>query len=391
MNLETRARNAATSLRTAPRLDAEDGLRRLHRAHRRRTTGKVIAAAAAVAVAVGVVQTQFGQDREVPPVSPTGMWVLVTGSGVGGADNPVQPVGGEWAEPLAEQGVQNYPNFLSADPATQRFLVINQDATAYQVMTPGRAEPLTTIECDSGGVGCFGMALGPGPDELTALSESLETLVVLGYDGKIIRPVGPGPAGGELLKLAGWAPDGETWAEIRTDNGRDEGSLTVVLRRPDSAEETTLYEYSEAAPPWYDADEHRFGDGPGAFNDWWAPRVIDLEWAPDSTRLAFVTITTPPDGEDGDRHVQWQLFVADTATGEVDQIADLGRCAEPVHEDGQHFRICDENPPSLAWTPDGESLTVLSDSTLTRYDPTGKVLDSEPTTIEGPLVWLQSK
>ena len=38
-----------------------------------------------------------------------------------------------------------------------------------------------------------------------------------------------------------------------------------------------------------------------------------------------------------------------------------------------------------------ETLTLLSDGSLTTYDLTGTVLDSKPTTIEGPLVWLESR
>ena len=272
MNLDTRARDAAESLRTATPVDAEDGLRRLHSSHQRRTTGKVIAAVAAVAVGVvGVVQIQRDRDNALPPVSPSSHWVLVTGNGVGGADNPVQPVGGEWAEPLAERGVQSYPSFRSADPATQRFLVINADATAYHVMTPGRRDPLVTVQCGSGG--CLGATLGPGPDEVTMTTHPFAVrpgspafrLEVVGPDGQTRRELEAVevPAGHVV-----WSPDGTTWAETRSDHGRDMGSLTVVLRHPDSAERTTLYEYSEAAPPWYDAEEHRFGNGPGAFNDW---------------------------------------------------------------------------------------------------------------------------
>ena len=117
---------------------------------------------------------------------------------------------------------------------------------------------------------------------------------------------------------------------------------------------------------------------------------VALQWAPDSTRLAFATVATP-EGEGGDRQVQWQLLVADTATGQVDTIADLGRCAELVKENGDYAHDCEKASPSLAWTPDGESLTVLSDGSLTTYDRTGKVLDTEPTQLKGPLVWMDSE
>jgi len=71
MNLETRAGDAATHLRTATPVDVEDGLRRLRRAHQRRTSGKVTAALAAVALGVGVVQIQSDQDSAVQPASDT--------------------------------------------------------------------------------------------------------------------------------------------------------------------------------------------------------------------------------------------------------------------------------------------------------------------------------
>ena len=386
MNLETRARDAAESLRTVTRVDAEDGLRRLHRTHHRRTTGKVIAAVAAVAVGTGVAQVQLDQGRTAQPVSPPpDHWVLVSGNGVGGADNPIQPEGDEWAEPLADKGVQTYPQFRSADPATRRYLVQNMEATASLVMTPGQREPVDTIVVD------FGVALGPGPDEVTTKSSDLTSLVVLGPGREFRGTVGtvwhPAPPNRGLSGLPAWSPDGETWAEIRHEYGPDEGSLSVVLRDPDSAGETTLYEHSETAPRWYDAEEHRFASGPGAFNNWGVLPFMQLHWAPDSTRLAFATMTTPEGGR-RERHVQWQLFVADTATGEVEQIAELGECAEPVDEDGHHARVCDKQYPFVSWTPDGESLTVLSGSTLTTYDQNGEVLSSEPTDLIGPIVWM---
>jgi hypothetical protein len=67
MNLETRARDAATSLRAATSVDVDVALQRLHRTHQRRTAGKVIAAVAAVALSVLTV-TGPDDDRRTAPV-----------------------------------------------------------------------------------------------------------------------------------------------------------------------------------------------------------------------------------------------------------------------------------------------------------------------------------
>ena len=71
MNLETRAREAATTLLNSTAVDPDDGLRQLHRTHRRRTTGKAVAAVALVAVGAGVAQAQLGGDRAAGPVRPS--------------------------------------------------------------------------------------------------------------------------------------------------------------------------------------------------------------------------------------------------------------------------------------------------------------------------------
>lgn len=214
-------------------------------------------------------------------------------------------------------------------------------------------------------------------------------LVVAGPGGEVARDLGP--AGPGLMNGLAWAPDGSSLAEPNSEYSSDTGTLTVALRRPDGAVSDALYEYSQAAPPWYDAEEHRFGTGPGAFNSWWAPRLTDLQWAPDSTRLAFTVTTTPEDVDDRARHLQWPLFVADPSSGQVEQIADLGRCSQPVAEDGRFGRTCERKEPSLSWTPDGRSITVLADAALTTYDLTGKVLSSEPSNLIGPIVWMTSE
>jgi hypothetical protein len=356
--------------------DATDLMRqgkaRLRRRRLAAAGGTVVAVVAVVSVAVLTVP----DTRDAAPPARPGNWVLVTGNGVLRPAAPLQSLD-EWAQPLGEQDVASYPNFGSADPATRRFLV--QSGSAVLVMTPGRREPLAMFVEDSRTV------LGPSPDEVTTLSRDFRRVVVLGPDGLTKRSVGATWDGltrnrGFYGPLA-WSPDGTAWAETRMDYGPDKGSLTVVLREPDSPEETTLYAYTEAAPPWYDPERQQFNID---IFDWGG--LGELRWAPDSTRLAFATLTTPEgEGERAVRALRWQLFVADTATGEVDRIADLGRCTWAT-------RACDETPPYVTWTPDGKALTVLSDGSLTTYDPTGKVLDSEPApTMRGPLVWLESE
>ena len=249
-------------------------------------------------------------------------------------------------------------------------------------MTPGQREPLATVTCAS--AGCHAVALGPGPDELTMRSSD-GVLVVIGPDGRTRRNLGPAwtnaAPGQGFLHDEAWSPDGSSWAETRYEQRPDKASLTVLLRDPDSPDVTTLYRYSEPAPPWYHGGQR--GDA-GKLPGWGAPYVIDLQWTPDSTRLAFITITVrelahrPAGTADG---YQLRLFVADTTTGKVDQVADLGRCA------------CNGYSPHLAWTPDGQSLTVFSHSTLIHYDLTGKQLDSavaDPP-MGGPLAWLETE
>ena len=108
MSLDSRAHDAARSLHASTAVDVENGLRRLHRSHRRRCVGKVIAAVLLVALGSGLAQLQRGQDRAVGPVSPMrGDWVLI-GKGIGLAD--------AWGKPLADRGTQGYPDIRSADP-----------------------------------------------------------------------------------------------------------------------------------------------------------------------------------------------------------------------------------------------------------------------------------
>ncbi len=373
MNLETRAREARQGLQEATPVDLGEALERVHRTHRRRTTGKVIAAAAAVALAIGVVQTRAWDRSAIPPAS-WDSWVLVTGDSVGTDLTP--PIGDEWSRPLGDSKIAAYPYWASVDQAGQRFLIYADEGTALEVMTPGRVEPLYRYVCDADGTGCLGATLGPGPQELTMVTGEFN-LVIAGPAG--ISPLREAPANAHP---AGWSPDGRTLALRREDNGRGESSLEISLWDADSTEESALYSYSEAAPRWYDPENHRFADWPGAFNGWGAPHVLDLQWAPDSTRLAFVTVTTP-EGPSDDRRVQWQVFVADADTGDVEKVADVGECSEPVGKDGTHDHMCDRREPYIGWTPDGASLTVLMDSVLTSYELDGLELTSDPTEVEG--------
>jgi hypothetical protein len=179
-----------------------------------------------------------------------------------------------------------------------------------------------------------------------------------------------------------------TLAESRFEQHRDGAALRVVIRRPDSGEEFTLYTVSEPAPPGYGARS----DPDFYLDSWGTPDTEDLAWAADSRHLAFVIKTSPElasEGIEGDHTYRWTVFVADTETREVEQVADLGTCHGTF--EGGNSASCRRMQPTVAWTPDSQSFSVLNDSTLTRYDLTGTELESQPFTEQGPVVWLESR
>ena len=192
--------------------DATDLMRQAEFRLRRR---RLVAAACAVIAVVVVLGTTLlagpdTRDADPPPAGPpsdhpaSDHWVLVGGELLVGADE----YKGDWSEPLPKHGVRTYPDFMSADPATHRFLVIaNPDVTAWNVMTPGQREPFATFTCAS--AGCHAVALGPGPDELTMRSSD-GVLVVIGPDGRTRRELGPAwtnaAPGQGFLHDEAWSP-----------------------------------------------------------------------------------------------------------------------------------------------------------------------------------------
>jgi hypothetical protein len=375
MNIETRAREAAENLRTTSLVDVEGGLARLHRTHHRRTAGKLVAAAAVIATAVGVAQVQRDQD-DAAPARYDGPPVLVWGSG------------GDWDDPITgQQDEQSYPHFVAADPATSRFLMADGwEHDSWTTYMPGSRDEVHIYPCIPY---CGDVAvLGPGDDEITTLDPG--GIVILGPGSDLDRGhMGPffddasrrelvarggGPHGGMLA----WAPDDEQLALTRKGVYNDGVTVEVVIRDRSSKEDTPVYETSVPTPDWV---EPGHGDDP-----YMSPSIKALAWSADSRLLAFVLQTWSEQGP-GDEAFDWTLFVADVDSGETEEVAELVPC-ETDDRYGSWGCYLDL---WIAWAPDGERLSVLASQELSTYNRDGELLETKPTLRQGPIVWFGSE
>ena len=377
MNLETRAREAAESLRNTTLVDAEAGLQRLRRTQQRRTAGKVVAVLALVATGAGLVQFRDGNDDAAPTDRYDGPPVLISASG------------GDWEEAVTGDDALSYPGFVDADPVTERFLV--QDlfwSREWNVYSPGSRTPVGVYPCPGR---CSGWAiLGPGADEITVLTINAEKLVVLGPGGTVRRelPQLMAPDLGQDWPVnweMAWSPDGETLAVASSTQQSGEASAWVVLWDEESGEQSTVYSVSETAPPTFSED----ADGSG----WGSPSVLALAWSRDSERLAFLT-SSLAESTDEEYVYDRRLFVVDADSGETNEGAKLDTCAGS----STYFDYGCFESVWLAWAPDGESLSALRRadspnrrSTLTTLDSDGERIESKASSLHGPLVWLGSE
>lgn len=375
MNIETRAREAAEGLRTASLVDVENGLARLHRTQHRRTAGKLVAAAAVIATAVGVTQVQRDQD-DAAPAHYDGPPVLIWASG------------GDWEDPITGKlGDQTYPGFVSADPATSRFLMPDGwNNAAWTTYMPGSRDEVHVYPCSRF---CGDVAvLGPGDDEITTLDPA--GIVILGPGSELDRghmgPFFDDASRRELVARGGephggmlaWAPDDEQLALTRKGVYNDGVTVEVVVRDRSSKEDTRVYETSVPTPGWV---EQGHGDDP-----FMSPSIKALAWSADSRLLAFVVQTWSDEGP-GDEAFGWTLFVADVSNGETEEVTEL----EPCATDDRYGSWGCYHDLWIAWAPDGERLSVLANEQLATYDRDGELIETEPTGRRGPIVWVGSE
>jgi TolB protein len=289
----------------------------------------VIALAATVLVA-----TLVGSSRRLPlPFGLAGNGRIVYDTGIGGevflanADgtNPL-PIPGEgigrrpifspdgaklafWTRPAVGQAGQNGSNNALLFPF--HLYVANADGSDPHAVAGGRTFRL-----------CCPSPVAWSPD-----SQSIAFLVwdpnadetwIIPVDGR--GPAGPLISNGSHHLGPSWSPDGR-WIAFVEDTPSDALIHKIVVMHPDGTDRRVLHRQRSIDP-----DEPTFG---GA-----------LQWAPDSTRLAYVRGADPDDPTDPPH----------------------AGLLEVVGLDGGERRVMTETSGwlnDLSWSPDGRSLAVM--------------------------------
>lgn len=373
MNLDARARAAAEGLRSATTVNAESGLARLRRTHRRRGLTRVAASVAVLAgLAGGGALAINEEDRSVRPAEHGLVENGIVVDSVGGDDDDGETPPSKLA-PLAD--ATPYPVWQAFDQDSGRFLFTGNEGpgsffdstSTVRVLAPGLDAPVATITCDGE---CHWPAFGPGPDEVTALVEQSgwppRTAHVYGFDGSLRDEIDVSGVweGGGVVDIA-WSPDGSRLA-VSTFTGALTGAREPSCLGAECAGRVWILDRAGGDPVLL----HR-QDTPGRTGRF-PPLLMDLAWAPDGERLALISAAWLPEEADPPR-----LVVVAVKSGQAETIREFDDCGG-----------CNPASYGFAWSPDGTRIAVTDGAEIAQLSSDGTTTFSPLGSGKGPIAWL---
>jgi Tol biopolymer transport system component len=305
-DLDTLARAATQELleRTAP--DVRSRYSDLQRIRTRRTTAKLAAVAASVALAIGGWQLAGPRERTIQP-----------------APQPGPPSNGVlMALPAAEVGpgahwtaiLGTTPSYLPDDSAL--FAQYQFTAAGTEIVYADRRARISAVEVATGRK----RTLVDCPDDIcaAAVSPDLGTVASSDGDGVWLQTVGSGAMSALPRTDVGatgapaWSPDGRSLAIV--------GALGVYVADLDSGTVRLVRESTTAV-------------------------ARPVSWSPDGQAIAYFDTRLVRRG-DGDE-TSFTAEVVDLSTGQTTRLLDAGHCF-----------CAGVAGPTLTWSPDGETVAV---------------------------------
>lgn len=305
-DLDTLARAATHELleRTAP--DVRSRLSDLRRTRTRRTTAKLAAVAASVAVVIGGWQLAGPRERTIEPTPQPGL----QGNGVLMALPAAQVgAGARWATVLGMT-----PTHLPDDAGL--FAQYQFTAAGTEVVYADRQARVAAVELSTGRKRTLADCL----DDVCAgaVSPDLGTVASSDGDGVWLQTVGSGEKRGLARSDVGatgapaWSPDGRSLAFAGLDG----------LYVADLDKDTVRLVHASATPI----------QGP-------------ISWSPDGDALAYFATRLVLD--DGHNDTAFTAMVLDVSTGAATPVLDAGQCG-----------CGGVSAPALTWSPDGRTIAV---------------------------------